>query len=133
MPTTGLRIFVILLLGTGVLAQTETARSLPAPATPLPAEPESAGISRFSFIVYGDTRSRHDGIYIQPDHLMVVEGMLDAIKRLQGTPYPVRRVLSSGDGVVNGRDVAQWNRSYVDVVSRLVRDGNVPFFMAAGN
>jgi hypothetical protein len=124
---------LITLLASSVIAQTATVTPIPAPATPLPAESQSAGVNRFSFIVYGDTRSRHDGTYIQPDHLMVVEGMLDAIKRLQGTPYPVRLVLSSGDGVVNGRDVLQWNRSYVDVVSRLVRDGNVPFFMAAGN
>jgi hypothetical protein len=64
---------------------------------------------------------------------MVVEGMLDAIKRLSATPYPVRFVLSSGDGVVNGRLVEQWNRSFVDVVTRLTRDGNVPLFMAPGN
>jgi hypothetical protein len=64
---------------------------------------------------------------------MVVEGMLDTIKRLQNTPYPVRFALSTGDGVVNGRDVLQWNHSFVDVVSRLIRDGNIQYFMAAGN
>src|SRR5262245_28202165 len=119
---------LVALLGCSLLAQTETVRVIPPPATPLPAESASAAVSTFSFLAYGDTRSRHDGVYLQPDHLMVVEGMLDAIKRLSPTPYPVRFVLSSGDGVVDGRQVAQWNRSFVDVVSRLTRDGNVPFF-----
>jgi hypothetical protein len=122
-----------LVAAASLLAQTEAARSLPQAATPLPAESASAGVTRFSFLVYGDTRSRVDGRYLQPDHLMVVEGMLDTIKRLQGSPYPVRFVLSSGDGVVNGRDAAQWNTSFVDVVSRLIREGNVSYFMTAGN
>jgi hypothetical protein len=133
MSTSVLRIFIIVLFGSSVLAQTATVTPLPAPATPLPSESQSAGINRFSFIVYGDTRSRHDGIYIQPDHLMVVEGALDAITRLKTTPYPVRFALFSGDGVVSGRDVLQWNKSFVEVASRLVRDGNIPFFMSAGN
>jgi hypothetical protein len=122
------------LFSTALLAQAPAVvRSIPAPATPLPPENQTAGITRFSFLAYGDTRSRHDGIYIQPDHLMVVEGMLDTIKRLQATPYPVKFVISSGDGVVDGRQVAQWNQSFVDVVAKLVREGNVPYFMAPGN
>ena len=128
-----LRIVIIVLLGSSALAQTATVTPLPAPATPFPSESQSAGISQFSFIVYGDTRSRHDGIYIQPDHLMVVEGALDTITRLKTTPYPVRFALFSGDAVVDGRNVLQWNKSFVDVASRLVRDGNIPFFMSAGN
>lgn len=111
----------------------ETIRTIPAPATPLAGEADSAGITRFSFLVYGDSRGRHDGTLLQPDHLMVVEGMLGAIKRLQTTPYPVRFALFSGDGVVDGRQVGQWNQSFVDVVSRITKDGNVPYFMTAGN
>src|SRR6185503_18352991 len=105
-----LRIVIIVLLGSSALAQTATVTPLPAPATPFPSESQSAGISQFSFIVYGDTRSRHDGIFIQPDHLMVVEGALDAITRLKTTPYPVRFALFSGDAVVDGRNVLQWNK-----------------------
>ena len=132
--TTALRgAALAVLLGGSLLAQTEAIRSIPPPATSLPPESQSAGISRFSFLVYGDMRSRHDGVYIQPDHLMVVEGMLGAIKRLEGTPFPVKFVLANGDGVLDGRQVLQWNRSFVDVVSRLVRDGNVPYFPASGN
>jgi hypothetical protein len=125
--------FLLSFLAVSLLAQTELARSLPQAATPLPPESQSAGIGRFSFLVYGDTRSRVDGISIQPEHSMVVNGMIDAVKRLQSSPFPVRFVLSTGDGVVNGRDVLHWNRSFLDVVSRLVREGNVPYFMAAGN
>jgi Calcineurin-like phosphoesterase len=124
-----------LLVGSGPIAgqSPEVIRPIPPPATPLPSEAQSAGVSRFSFLVYGDTRGRHDGVLLQPDHLLVVEAMLDAIKRRQSTAYPVRFVLQSGDGVVNGADAHQWNQSFVDVVARLTKDGNVPFFMTAGN
>ena len=62
--------------GSRLAAQSpEAVTPIPAPASELPSETASAGITRFSFLAYGDTRSRHDGIYIQPDHLMVVEGM----------------------------------------------------------
>ena len=49
--------------------------SLP-PRTPLPSEAASAGITRFSFISYGDTRGRHDGVELQAEHTLVVESML---------------------------------------------------------
>jgi len=120
--------------GSRLAAQSpEAVTPIPAPASELPSETASAGITRFSFLAYGDTRSRHDGIYIQPDHLMVVEGMLNAIQRLKDGPDAVKFVLSSGDGVVDGRQPQQWNRSFVDVVAKLTRDGGIPYFMAAGN
>jgi hypothetical protein len=131
--TAGVGSFLLSCLTVSLLAQTEPARPLPQAATPLPAESQSADIGRFSFFVYGDTRSRMDGAELQPDHVRLVNGMLDAIERLKNTPFPVRFVLSTGDGVTNGRDGAQWNRSFVDVVSRLVRRGNVSYFMTAGN
>ena len=106
---------------------------IPPPASALPSEQSSAGITRFSFLAYGDARSRHDGIYVQPDHLMVAEGMVNAINRLASGPDPVRFVLFSGDGVVNGREAGQWNTSFLPVVTRLTHDGGVPYFMAAGN
>ncbi len=125
--------FLLCSLTVSLLAQTELARSLPQAATPLPSESQSADIGGFSFLVYGDTRSRVDGVDLQPDHVAIVKGMLAAIDRQQHTPFPVRFVLSTGDGVTNGREAAQWNRSFLDVVSRLVRQGNVSYFMAAGN
>ena len=133
MRITAVGSFLLCCVSVSLLAQTELARSLPQAATPLPAESQSADAGRFSFFVYGDTRSRVDGISAQPEHSMVVNGMIDTIKRLQSTPFPVRFVLSTGDGVTNGREALQWNRSFLDVVSRLVREGNVSYFMTAGN
>src|SRR5437016_7242597 len=38
------------------------------PARPLPDETASAGVTKYSFIAYGDTRGRRDGIAIQYEH-----------------------------------------------------------------
>lgn len=103
------------------------------PTTPLPPEAESADVTKFSFIAYGDTRGRHDGVVVQPDHSMLVESMLDQIKKLRDTPYPVRFVLQSGDTVQRGVDPHQWNISFVPVINRLTTEGGVPYFLAAGN
>ena len=80
-----------------------------APRVPLPPEAESAGVTKFSFLAYGDTRGSRDGVELQAEHGMVVSGMLAAIKRLAATPYPVKFVLQSGDAVASGRDAAPWN------------------------
>jgi hypothetical protein len=133
MRITAVGSFLLCYLAVSLLAQTELARSLPQAATPLPSESQSADVGGFSFLVYGDTRSRVDGVDVQPDHVTIVKDMLAAIERLQSTPFPVRFVLSTGDGVTNGRDILQWNRSFLNVVSRLVHQGNVSYFMTAGN
>ena len=44
----------------------ERVRAIAPPATPLPAEDASRDVTRFSFIVYGDTRGRHDGVALLP-------------------------------------------------------------------
>jgi hypothetical protein len=103
------------------------------PTSPLPAEAESRGVTQFSFIVYGDTRGRHDGVTVQYDHSMLVESMLDQIKKLRGTPYPVRFVLQSGDAVQRGVDPHQWNVSFVPIINRLTTEAGVPYFLAPGN
>lgn len=110
-----------------------TVREIPAPATPLPPEAESADVTRFSFIAYGDTRSSVDGRAPQPAHSQLVDMMLSSIKRMQTSDYPVRFVLQTGDGVTNGRTANQWNMSYIDVVSRLTQEGNVPYYLIPGN
>ena len=97
----------------------ETVRAIPAPTTPLPPEEQSTGVTRFSFIAYGDTRSTEDGIAPQPVHTQLVDTMIQAIKRMQTSEFPVRFVLQSGDAVTNGRLVNQLNTSFIDVVSRL--------------
>jgi hypothetical protein len=111
----------------------EPVAAIAPPRTPLPAEPASAGVQRFSFIVYGDTRGRRDGVDPQYEHSLIVESMLRTIARLRTGPDAVRFVLQSGDAVVNGRDAAQWNRSFVGLVNRLTTEGGVPYFLAPGN
>ena len=112
---------------------TEAVRAVSPPRNPLPTEEKSAGVSRFSFIVYGDTRGRRDGVEVQYEHSLVVDSMLAAIKRLEKTNYPVRFILQSGDAVVDGRDPRQWNASFVDLINRLTVEGGVPYFLAPGN
>src|SRR5580765_176586 len=76
---------------------------------PLPPEEASASVTKFSYIVYGDTRGRQDGVELQYEHGLVVSSMIAAIKRLENTEYPVRWVMQTGDAVVNGGDARQWN------------------------
>jgi hypothetical protein len=104
-----------------------------APSTPLPAEQGSRGVTRFSFVVYGDTRGHFDDTAIQYDHSLVVQSMLRKIKELAGTEYPVRFVLSSGDAVSDGRKAGQWNTSYTPLIDRLEQEGGVTFFPSPGN
>ena len=103
-----------------------------APVTPLPSEAASAGVTRFSFIAYGDTRGRHDGLRVQADHELIAESVIALAKRQATTPDPVRFVLQSGDGVVNGRSVAQWNVSYSPIINTLSAAG-LPYFLSVGN
>lgn len=39
-----------------------------APITSLPSEAATAGVTKCSFIAYGDTRRRHDGVALQAEH-----------------------------------------------------------------
>lgn len=106
--------------------------SLP-PATPLPSEAASAGVKRFSFITYGDTRGRHDGTEIQAEHELVIESMLGTIKRSANTPDAIRFVVQSGDAVQNGSIADQLSVSYVPLINRLTQQGGLPYFLSVGN
>jgi 3',5'-cyclic AMP phosphodiesterase CpdA len=108
-------------------------RAIASPANPLPAEAASAGVTRFSFIVYGDTRGRRDGVQEQYEHSLIVDSVLATIKRLAGGPVPVRFVLQTGDAVVNGGDARQWNKSFIGLINRITTEGGVPYFLAPGN
>jgi len=108
-------------------------RAIAPPLRPLPPESESAAVTKFSFIGYGDTRGRRDGVELQYEHSLVMEGMLAAIKRLEETDYPVRFVVQSGDGVNNGRIARQWNRSFIGLIDRLTMEAGIPYFLAPGN
>ena len=136
------RLAISILLGTCLLIvaaisrgqqPAATVRPIPAPATPLPPEDQSAGVTRFAFFVYGDTRSTVDGTAPQPIHSQIAETMVARIKQMQSSDFPVRFVLQTGDGVTNGRVVNQWNASFVDVVSRITQEGNVPYYLIPGN
>ena len=111
----------------------QAVQAIAAPKRPLPPENDSAGVAKFSFIDYGDTRGRQDGVQLQYEHGLVVSGMLAAIKQLETTAYPVRFVLQSGDAVVNGGDARQWNISFVGLINRLTTEGGVSYFLAPGN
>jgi len=111
----------------------EQVRAIAAPRKPLPAEAVSAGVTKFSFIVYGDTRGRRDGTQEQYEHSLIVDSAVATIKRLAGGPAPVKFVLQTGDAVVNGGDARQWNRSFVDLINRITTEGGVPYFLAPGN
>jgi len=62
-------------------------RPINPPATPLPSEAASAGVTRFSFIAYGDTRSGGavdipgDGQIVQVEHSLVVDKMIERDQR----------------------------------------------------
>src|SRR5215831_9925934 len=114
-------------------AITEPVRAIKMPRAPLPKEEASAGVNQFSFIVYGDTRGRRDGFELQYEHSLIINSALGTIKKLEKTPFPVRFVIQTGDGVANGAIGRQWNASYVDLINRLTQEGNVPYFLAPGN
>ena len=111
----------------------ESVRSITPPSHPLPPEDESKDVTKFSYIVYGDTRGRRDGKELQYEHSLVVEGILAAIKERDSTAYPVRFVIQTGDAVVNGGDARQWNMSFIDLVNRITQEGGVPYYLAPGN
>ncbi len=111
----------------------DTVLSIQKPRNPLPAESASAKATRFSFIAYGDTRGRRDGVSEQYEHSLVIESMLRTIKNMEDGPEPVRFVLQSGDAVVNGRDPKQWNVSFIGLINRLTTTGGVPYYLAPGN
>jgi hypothetical protein len=110
-----------------------TVRPIDPPAAPLPPEAASEGVTRFSFIAYGDTRGQADGVELQINHGVVVDAMLEKVKALASTSFPVRFVLQTGDSVVNGRLANQWDVSFSPLIERLTRGAGLPYFNAVGN
>lgn len=104
-----------------------------APRTPLPNAAATASVTKFSFIAYGDTRGRHDGVQLQSEHQLVIESMLATIKARATGPDPIRFVVQSGDAVTRGADATKWNVSYTPLINRLTQEGNVPDFFSVGN
>ena len=112
-------------------------KAIEPPTTPLPTEAASAGVTRFSFLAYGDTRTAggtpNDLDAPNPEHTLVMDGMLAKIRSLAPTPFPVRFVLQSGDGVLRGVEGARWNNGFTPVIERLTKGANIPYFFSPGN
>jgi calcineurin-like phosphoesterase family protein len=126
-------IFLMMSASASFAQSTERVNPIAAPKSPLPPETQSAAVTKFSFIVYGDTRGRRDGTAIQYDHSMLVDSILEKIRNLQKTDYPIKFVLQSGDAVLDGRQVRQWNVSFVPIIDRLTLEGGVSYFLVPGN
>lgn len=114
-----------------------TVRPIQAPDRPLPPEADTADVTRFSFLAYGDTRSASgpggDGSVINPDHSQIVDLMIARAKKLSSTPFPVRFVVQSGDAVLRGQNAPMWNVSFTPVINRVTHGANIPYFFAVGN
>ena len=110
-------------------------RPIVPPRHPLPAEEDSARVTRFSFLVCGDTRSgaNGDGQVLHPIHSQLVDAMLRTIKQRDRGRFPVRFVLHTGDAVLSGADGRMWNVSFVPIVDRLIRGADMPYFFSIGN
>jgi len=133
LPLIGLACAHASLLAQGPVTTPEPVRAIAAPRVPLPSEASTAGVTKFSFIAYGDTRGRHDGTQIQAEHQLVIESMIGTIKRARTSADSIRFVLQSGDAVVNGSINEQWSVSYVPLIDRLTTEGGVPYFLSVGN
>lgn len=110
-------------------------RPIEPPRHPLPPEAKSASTTRFSFIVYGDTRSAAaaDAGAAGPNQIRVVDTMLSAIKARAKTRFPIRFVLQTGDAVFSGARGEWWNGAYTPQVNRITAGADVPYFLTAGN
>ncbi|HEX7981518.1 MAG TPA: metallophosphoesterase [Gemmatimonadaceae bacterium] len=116
-----------------IAAPNDSVPAILAPRGPIPPEAATAGVKRFSFIAYGDTRGRHDGVELQAEHQLVIEAMLNTMKRATTSADSIRFVLQSGDAVVNGSFAKMWSVSYVPLINRLTQEGGVPYFLSVGN
>jgi 3',5'-cyclic AMP phosphodiesterase CpdA len=128
--------FFLLLLPVAQAAQRGTnitVQAIKPPKEPLLPESMTAGVTKFAFFVYGDTRGRRDGKEEQYEHSLVIDSMLSTIAKRRTNGIPVRFVLQSGDAVVNGMEPKQWNASFVTLINRITTQGGIPYFLAPGN
>jgi hypothetical protein len=120
-----------LLLAQG--APADTIVPIKPPKVPLPSEAASAAVTKFSFVAYGDTRGRHDGVELQAEHTLVMDEMLRQIRAREKSADPIRFVVQSGDAVMNGSVAKQLAVSYVPIINRLTQDGGIPYYLSVGN
>src|SRR5882757_5944330 len=68
-------------------------RPIEPPATPLQSEAASAGVTKFAFIAYGDTRSSGaadvpgDGQILHPIHSQIVDRMIARVRERASSPF----------------------------------------------
>ena len=133
-PLRAARIIVVL-WSAGAGAQTATTvRPIRPPDQPFPAEQATAGVTRFSFIAYGDTRcdcGAGGGPEVQVEHERVVDLAVAKAEALASTPYPVRFAIQSGDAVYRGMNTERWD-VFIPIVEKLTRAG-LWYFFAVGN
>jgi len=113
-------------------ASADSVTPISPPAHPLPPENASAGVTKFSFVAYGDTRGEFDGTYVNTSHMSVVAEMIRRIRARAGTDSAIKFVVQSGDAVLDGRRADMLNVSYVPVVNQLTA-ADVPYYLAVGN
>jgi hypothetical protein len=129
------RIFVVLLSAAAAAQTQTTVRPIQPPAAPFPSERETAGVTRFSFIVYGDSRCDCGGINgsqeVQTGHAQVVDAAVAKAAALASTPSPVRFALQTGDAVYRGQNAERWD-VFIPIVERLTKAG-LWYYFSAGN
>jgi hypothetical protein len=135
-----LRLLAVVLLGTALAAQHgESVKPIDPPANPFPSEEESAGVTKFSFVAYGDSRSPNgfgtpgDGKVLNVEHTRLMDFILAKVGKLASTEFPIRFVVQSGDAVVRGANAEQWNVSFTPIIERLTRRAGIPYFFSVGN
>lgn len=107
------------------------------PPTPLSPEAASAGITRFSFVAYGDTRCNcytpeAPGPEVQVEHGLVADAIVRKAAALAATPHPVRLVVQSGDAVYSGASGERWS-VFNPIIEKITRGAGLPYFFAVGN
>lgn len=112
----------------------EPVRPIEPPAHPL-SEADSARVTKFSFLVYGDTRSgaQGDGTVIHPVHSALMDRMLTVVKAREKGDFPVRFALQTGDAVLRGANGQMWNVSYSPIIERLTKGADVAYYLTVGN
>jgi hypothetical protein len=119
------------------------------PAHALPPESATARFTRFSFIVYGDTRCQcvatpnppgapppvsplPGSPEVEPQHAKVIEALTDKVRGLARTNAPVKFVLQTGDAVYRGIDAERWD-VFRPLAERITRGLGLPFLFVPGN
>src|SRR5579862_5912041 len=125
-PASVARLFFVLFSGVAAAQTQTTVRPIRAPAQPFPTEEATAGITRFSFVAYGDTRcdcGSGGGPEVQIEHERVVDLAIAKASAIAATQYPVRFVIQTGDAVYRGMNAERWD-VFIPIIEKLTRAGS---------